>query len=212
MMIVTSPTSAMSSTHVTHFNGLIAPAAWGAPFQLPGPMPPPGPGPFPRPPLLVVLIPMDGTVMTSQGSVDHGILVTLIVLLTDPITHSPTLMFVGNSTVADFQVDSRLTAASLDATVQGIDFVSFSPKTVMISVSWTATDPITGTLSPIVRTNMENRVQFDSFSLFLHMSSQMRLATASGTMTVMGGATIPLPPTPSAIARADVGTMTRIQL
>jgi hypothetical protein len=155
---------------------------------------------------------MDGTVMTSQGSVDHGILVTLLVLMMDPITHIPTLMFVGNSTVADFQVDSRLTRASLDAIVQGIDLVSFSPKTVTISVSWTATDPLTGTLSPIVRTNMENRVQFDGFSLFLHLSSQMRLASASGTMTLMGGTTIPLPPTPAAIARADVGTVTRIQL
>jgi hypothetical protein len=132
--------------------------------------------------------------------------------MTDPQTHIPTLSFIGNSTVADFQVDSRLTAASLDATVQGIDLVSFSPKTVTISVSWTATDPLTGMLSPITRTTMENRVQFDGFSLLLHMSSQMRLATASGTITVMGGATIPLPPAPAAIARADLGTVTRIPL
>jgi len=212
MMIVTSPTSAMSSTHVTHFNGLIAPAAWGTPFQLPGPTPPPGPGQFPPPPLLVLLIPLDGNMMTSQGSVNHGVLVTLLVLMTDPETQLPTLSFIGNSTVADFQVDSRLTTASLDATVQGIDLVSFSPKTITISVSWTATDPITGMLSPITRMTMENRVQFDGFSLLLHMSSQMRLATASGTLTVMGGATIPLPPAPAAIARADVGTVTRIQL
>jgi hypothetical protein len=59
---------------------------------------------------------------------------------------------------------------------------------------------------------MENRVHFDGFSFLIHISSQMRLATASGTMTVTGGATIPLPPTPAAIARADVGTVTRIPL
>ncbi len=212
MMILTSPTSAISSTNVTHFSGLIAPAAWGVPFQLPGPTPPPGPGQFPPPPLLVLLIPLDGTMMTSQGSVNHGVLVTLLVLMTDPETNLPTLSFIGNSTVADFQVDSRLTTASLDATVQGIDLVSFSPKTITISVSWTATDPITGMLSPITRMTMENRVQFDGFSLLLHMSSQMRLATASGTLTVMGGATIPLPPAPAAIARADLGTVTRIPL
>ncbi len=212
MIILTSPTSAISSTNVTHFNGLIAPAAWGAPFQLPGPAPPPGPGQFPPPPLLVLLIPMDGTVMTSRGSVNHGVLVTLLVLMTDPETQLPTLSFIGNSTVATFQVDSRLTTASLDATVQGIDLVSFSPKTVTINVSWIATDPLTGMLSPITRTTMENRIQFDGFSLLLHMSSQMRLATASGTITVMGGATIPLPPAPAAIARADVGTVTRIPL
>ena len=211
-MILTSPTSAISSTNVTHFSGLIAPAAWGAPFQLPGPTPPPGPGQFPPPPLLVLLIPLDGTMMTSQGSVNHGVLVTLLVLMTDPETNIPTLSFIGNSTVADFQVDSRLTTASLDATVQGIDLVSFSPKTITISVSWTATDPITGMLSPITRTTMENRIQFDGFSLLLHISSQMRLATASGTLTVMGGATIPLPPAPAAIARADLGTVTRIPL
>jgi len=212
MIILTSPTSAIPSTNVTHFSGLIAPAAWGAPFQLPGPTPPPGPGQFPPPPLLVLLIPMDGTVMTSRGSVNHGVLVTLLVLMTDPETNIPALSFIGNSTVADFQVDSRLTTASLDATVQGIDLVSFSPKTVTINVSWTATDPLTGMLSPITRTTMENRIQFDGFSLLLHMSSQMRLATASGTITVMGGATIPLPPAPAAIARADVGTVTRIPL
>jgi len=136
----------------------------------------------------------------------------LVVLMTDPETQMPTLSFIGNSTMADFQVDSRLTTVSLDATVQGIDLVSFSPKTITISVSWTATDPLTGTLSPITRTTMENRVQFDGFSFLIHISSQMRLATASGMMTVMGGPTIPLPPTPAAIARADVGTMTRIPL
>ena len=212
MIILTSPTSAISSTNVTHFSGLIAPAAWGAPFQPPGPAPPPGPGQFPPPPLLVLLIPMDGTVMTSRGSVNHGVLVTLLVLMTDPETQLPTLSFIGNSTVATFQVDSRLTTASLDATVQGIDLVSFSPKTVTINVSWTATDPLTGMLSPITRTTMENRVQFDGFSFLIHISSQMRLATASGTMTVMGGATIPLPTAPAAIARADVGTVTRIPL
>src|SRR2546425_12645871 len=212
MMILTSPTSAISSTNVTHFGGLIAPAAWGAPFQLPGPTPPPGPGQFPPPPLLVLLIPIDGTVMTSQGSVNHGILVTLMVLMTDPETQLPTLSFIGNSTVATFQVDSRLTTASLDATVQGIDLVSFSPKTITINVSWTATDPLTGMLSPITRTTMENRVQFDGFSLFLHISSQMRLATASGTMIVMGGETIPLSPAPAAIGRADLGTVTRLPL
>src|SRR6266699_2717218 len=43
MMILTSPTSAISSTNVTHFSGLIAPAAWGAPFQLPGPTSPRAP-------------------------------------------------------------------------------------------------------------------------------------------------------------------------
>src|SRR6266852_94780 len=111
MMILTSPASAFSSTHVTHFSGLIAPAAWGTPFQLPGPTPPPGPGQFPPPPLLVFLIPLDGTVMTSQGSVNHGVMITLLVLMTDPETNIPTLSFIGNSTVANFQVDSRLTTA-----------------------------------------------------------------------------------------------------
>src|SRR6266436_1771698 len=212
MMILTSPTSAISSTNVTHFSGLTAPAAWGVPFRLPGPTPPPGPGQFPPPPLLVLMIPLDGTMMTSQSSVNHGVLVTLLVLMTDPETNIPTLSFIGNSTVADFQVDSRLTTASLDATVQGIDLVSFSPKTITISVSWTATDPITGMLSPITRTTMENRIQFDGFSFLIHISSQMRLATASGTLTVMGGATIPLPPAPAAIARADLVTVTRIPL
>jgi hypothetical protein len=139
-------------------------------------------------------------------------MVTLVVLMTDPETQMPTLSFIGNSTAADFQVNSRLAAASLDATVQGIDLVSFSPKTITITVSWTATDPLTGMLSPITRMSMENRVQFDGFSFLIHISNQMRLATASGMMTVMGGPTIPLPPTPAAIARADVGTMTRIPL
>ena len=38
------------------------------------------------------------------------------------------------------------------------------------------------------------------------------LAIASGTLTVEGGPTVPLPPSPSAIARADVGTITRTSL
>ena len=213
-MILTSPMSAASSSQVIQFNGLISPAAWGAPFQLPG-SPPPGPGPFPPPPpppLLVVLLPSDGRIMTGQGSVQQGIFVMLLVLMTDPVTHMPTLNFVGNSTMANFQVDARLTSASLSATVQGFDLVSFSPKTVTISVSWTAIDPLTGTLSPITRTTMDSRVQFGGFSLLLHMSSQMRLATASGTLAVVGGPTIPLPPAPAAIARADFGIITRTPL
>jgi len=210
MMIFTSPMSAASSSQITQFNGLISPAAWGAPFQLPG-SPPPGPGPFP-PPLLVVLLPSDGRIMTTQGSVQQGIFVMLLVLMTDPVTHMPTLSFVGNSTMANFQVDARLTSASLSATVQGFDLVSFSPKTVTISVSWTAIDPLTGVLSPITRTTMENRVQFGGFSLFLHIFSQMRLATASGTLAVVGEPMIPLPPAPAAIARADFGIITRTPL
>ena len=211
-MIMTSPLSAASTSQVIHFSGLIAPAAWGAPFQPPGSPPSPGPGPFPPPPLLVVLFPTDGQVMTGQGSVQHGVFVTLLVLMSDPVTQMPILSFVGNSTTASFQVDPRLTTASLSATVQGIDLVSFSPKTVTITVSWTATDPLTGMLNPIVRTTMESRVQFNGFSFFLHVSSQMRLAIASGTLTVVGGPTVPLPPTPSAIARADIGTITRTPL
>jgi len=213
MMILTSPTSAASSSssQVSHFNGLISPATWGAPFQLPG-SPPPGPGPFPPPPLLVVLLPTDGNIMTSQGSVEHGVFIMLLVVMTDPVTQMPILSFVGNSTMASFQVDSRLTTASLSATVQGMDFASFGPKTVTVTVSWTATDPLTGMLNPVIRTTMENRVQFGGFSLLLHISSQMRLATASGMLTVIGGPTIPLPPAPAAIARADVGTITRTPL
>src|SRR5436309_1634710 len=57
-----------------------------------------------------------------------------------------------------------------------------------------------------------NRVQFGGFSLLLHISSLMRLATASVMLTVIGGPTIPLPPAPAAIARADVGTITRTPL
>ncbi len=214
MMILTSPMSAASSSQVIQFNGLISPAAWGAPFQLPG-SPPPGPGPFPPPPpppLLVVLLPSDGHIMSGQGSVQQGIFVMLIVLMTDPVTGMPTLNFVGNSTMANFQVDARLTSASLSATLQGFDLVSFSPKTVTLSVSWTAIDPLTGTLSPITRTTMESRVQFGGFSLLLHMSSQMRLATASGTLAVVGGPTITLPPAPATIARADFGIITRTPL
>ena len=213
-MILTSPMSAASSSQVIQFNGLISPAAWGAPFQLPG-SPPPGPGPFPPPPpppLLVVLLPSDGHTMSGQGSVQQGIFVMLIVLMTDPVTGMPTLNFVGNSTMANFQVDARLTSASLSATLQGFDLVSFSPKTVTLSVSWTAIDPLTGTLSPITRTTMESRVQFGGFSLLLHMSSQMRLATASGTLAVVGGPTITLPPAPATIARADFGIITRTPL
>ncbi len=213
-MILTSPMSAASSSQVIQFNGLISPAAWGAPFQLPG-SPPPGPGPFPPPPpppLLVVLLPSDGHIMSGQGSVQQGIFVMLIVLMTDPVTGMPTLNFVGNSTMANFQVDARLTSASLSATLQGFDLVSFSPKTVTLSVSWTAIDPLTGTLSPITRTTMESRVQFGGFSLLLHMSSQMRLATASGTLAVVGGPTITLPPAPATIARADFGIITRTPL
>src|SRR5467141_900329 len=114
MMILTSPTSAASSLQVSHFSGLILPAAWGAPFQLP---PSPGPGPFPPPPLLVVLLPTDGQTMTGQGSVQHGVFVTLLVLMSDPVTQMPILSFVGNSTTASFQVDPRLTTASLSATM-----------------------------------------------------------------------------------------------
>src|SRR3989442_10248102 len=99
MMILTSPTSAISSTNVTHFSGLIAPAAWGVPFQLPGPSPPPGPGQFPPPPLLVFLIPLECTVMTSQGSINNGHKITLIVLFTDPETNIPTLSSEDNSSV-----------------------------------------------------------------------------------------------------------------
>ena len=207
-MLLTSPLTAASSTQVVHFSGLIAPAAWGAPFQLPGPPGPPGPGQFPPPPLLVALLPIDGTVMTSRGQAEHGILVTLLVTMADPITHMPTLMFIGNSTTASFQVDPTLTTASLQATVQGMDLVTFSPKTITITVSWTATNPLTGTLNPIVRTTVDNRVQFGDFSLSMHLSTQMRLALASGTLTVTGGPTIPLPPSPAAIARAELGTLT----
>src|SRR2546426_6336356 len=194
MMIVTSPLSAASTSQVIHFSGLIAPAAWGAPFHPPGPPPPPGPGPFPPPPLLVVLLPTDGQTMTGQGSVQHGVFVTLLVLMSDPVTQMLILSFVGNSTAASFQVDPRLTTASLSATVQGIDLVSFSPKTVTITGSWPATDPLTGMLSPIVRTTMESRVQFNGFSLFLHVSSPKRLAIASRTLTVVGGTTGSPPP------------------
>src|SRR3989441_9884144 len=209
MMTLTSPMSAASSSQVIHFSGLIAPAAWGAPFQPPGSPPPPGPGPFPPPPLLVVLFPTNGKIITGQGSVHHGVFVTLLVLMTYPTTQITTLIFAGNSTSASFQVDPRLTTASFSATVQGIDLVSFSQKTVTITVSWTATDPLTRTLNPIIRTTMESRVQFNGFSLFLHGFSQMRLATAPRTLTVVGGATGPLPPAPSAIARGDNGTNTR---
>src|SRR5437899_7911298 len=211
MMILTSPMSAASSSQVIQFNGLISPAAWGAPFQLPG-SPPPGPGPLPPPPLLVVLLPSDGHMMTARGSVQQGIFVMMLVLMTDPVTGMPILNFVGNSTMANFQVDARLTSASLSTTVQGFDLVSFSPKTVTITVSWTAIDPLTGVLSPITRTTMENRVQFGGFSLFLHIFSQMRLATASGTLAVVGEPMIPLPPAPAAIARADFGMITRTPL
>src|SRR6266581_3109312 len=166
MMILTSPMSVVSSSQVVQFNGLISPATWGAPFQLPG-SPPPGPGPFPPPPLLVVLLPSDGHIMTGQGSVQQGIFVMLIVLMTDPVTGMPTLNFVGNSTMANFQVDARLTSASLSATLQGFDLV---------------------------------------------LSSPMRLATASGTLAVVGGPTITLPPAPATIARADFGIITRTPL
>src|SRR2546425_5464812 len=204
MMILTSPMSAAPSSQVIHFSGLIAPAAWGAPFQPPGSPPPPGPGPFPPPPLLVVLFPTDGQIITGQGSVHHGVFVTLLVLMTDPTTQMPTLIFAGNSTSASFQVDPRLTTASLSATVQGIDLVSFSQKTVTITVSWTATDPLTRTLNPIIRTTMESRVQFNRFSLFLHGSSPMRLATRSRTPTILGGPPGPLPPAPPRHAWAHI--------
>jgi len=136
----------------------------------------------------------------------------LLVLITDQVTQIPVLSFAGNSTTASFQVDPRLTTASMSATVQGIDLVSFSPKTVTITVSWTATDPLTGMLNPLVHTTMESRVQFNGFSFFLQISSQMRLAIASATLTVVGGPTVPLPPAPSAIARAEIGTITRTPL
>jgi hypothetical protein len=147
--------------------------------------------------------------MTSQGSAQHGILVTLLVAMTDPATHIPTLLFIGNSTSANFQVDPRLTTASLLATVQGIDLVSFSPRTITLTISWTATNALAGALSPIIRTTIDNRVQFGDFSLAMHLSSQMRFAIASGTLTVTGGPTIPLPPAPAAIARAELGTITQ---
>src|SRR2546428_3450446 len=169
------------------------PSAWVAPSHPPGPPPPPGPGPSPPPPLLVVLFPTDGKIITGQGSVHHGVFVTLLVLMTDPTTQMPTLIFAGNSTSASFQVDPRLTTASFSATVQGIDLVSFSQKTVTITVSWTATDPLTRTLNPIIRTTMESRVQFNGFSPFLHRSSPMRLPDASRTPEVVGGTTGPPP-------------------
>src|SRR5205807_9758524 len=117
-----------------------------------------------------------------------------------------------NSTMRNFQVDERLTSASVSATVQWFELDAFSPKTVAITVSWTAIEPLTGMFSPITRTTMESRVQFGGFSLLLHMTGQMRLATASGTLVVVGGPTIPLPPAPAAIARADFGVITRTPL
>src|SRR3989442_14246525 len=206
MMILTSPMSAASSSQVIHFSGLIAPAAWGAPFQPPGSPPPPGPGPFPPPPLLVVLFPTDGQIITGQGSVHHGVFVTLLVLMTDPTTQMPTLIFAGNSTSASFQVDPRLTTASLSATVQGIDLVSFSRKTGTITVSWTATDPLTRTLNPIIRTTMESRVQFKRFSPLLHVSSHMRPAPPSRTPIILGRTTSPPPPAPTAPCTAKIWT------
>src|SRR5438445_12928410 len=137
MMILTSPMSAASSSQVIQFNGLISPAAWGAPFQLPG-SPPPEPGLLPPPPLLVVLLPSDGHIMSGQGSVQQGIFVMLLVLMTDPVTHMPALDFVGNSTMADFQVDARLTSASLSATVPGVELVSIRTKTRTLSVAFTS--------------------------------------------------------------------------
>src|SRR2546428_7217177 len=164
MIILTSPMSAASSSQVIQFNGLISPAAWGAPFQLPG-SPPPEPGMLPPPPLLVVLLPSDGHIMTGPGSVQQGIFVMLLVLMTDPVTNMPTLNFVGNSTMASFQVDARLTSASLSATLQESDPVSFTRKPVTISASGTAIVPITETLGPIPRTPMGSRVRFGGFSL-----------------------------------------------
>src|SRR5260370_12191613 len=202
MMIVTSPLSAASTSQVIHFSGLVAPAGWGAPFQPPGSPPSPGPGPFPPPPLLVVLFPTDGQVMTGQGSVQHGVFVMLLVLMSDPVTQMPILSFVGNSTTASFQVDPRLTTASLCATVQAIAVVSFSPKTVTITVSWTATDPLTGMLNPIVRTPMNSRVQFNSFSLSPHVSTLTSRPIPASTITYALGAPIPLPPTPPPIPQA----------
>src|SRR3989449_9587310 len=105
-----------------------------------------------------------------------------------------------------------MATASLGATGPGSGGASLSAKTVTRTVAWAATDPLTGMLNPIVRTTMESRVQFNGFSLFLHVSSQMRLAIASGTLTVVGGPTVSLPPAPSAIARADVGNITRTPL
>src|SRR3989442_14756799 len=212
MMIPLPPKRPESAAMGIILSDFIVPAGGGGPFHPPGSPPSPGLGPFPPPPLLVVLFPTDGQIMTGQGSVHHGVFVTLLVLMTDPTTQMPTLIFAGNSTSASFQVDPRLSTPSLSATVQGIDLVSFSRKTVTITVSWTATDPLTRTLTPIIRPTMESRVQFNGFSLFLPVSSQMRLATASGTLTVVGGPTVPLPPAPSAIARADIGTITRTPL
>src|SRR5205807_724307 len=212
MIILTSPISAASpSTLVVDFSGLTAPAAWGAPLPTPG-SPNPGPGQFPPPPLLVAVIPIDGEMMTGQGAVQHGTLVELLVLMTDPTTHLPTLSLFGNSTTATFQVDSRLTTASLSATVQGIDLLTMSTKTVTITLSWSAIDPLTGTLSPILRSTMESHFSAGGFSLILHENMQMRVATASGMLTIAGGPTIPLPPDPAAIARANIGTVTKIPL
>src|SRR5207245_10230468 len=107
MMIFTSPMSAASSSQITQFNGLISPEAWGAPFQLPG-SPPPGPGPFP-PPLLVVLLPSDGRLMPTHGSVQQGVLVVLLVLMTDTVNHIPRWSCVGNLTVQKAAAAGALT-------------------------------------------------------------------------------------------------------
>src|SRR5207245_9579689 len=122
---------------VVHFSGLTAPAAWGAPLPTPG-SPNPGPGQFPPPPLLVALIPIDGEMMTGPAAVQHGTLVELLVLLTDPTTHLPTMRLFANSTTATFQVDSRLTTASLSATVQEIDLLTMTTKTIIITLSCSA--------------------------------------------------------------------------
>jgi len=212
MMALSSPLSAASTSHlVVQFNGHTAFAVWGAPLPTPGPNPP-SPGPFPLPPLEVLLIPVNGHMITSSGTRMQGTLVTLVVMMTDPLTQLPTMSFFGNSTIANFQVDSRLTGASLNATVEGFDLVSLSPRTMIVTVTWTAMDPLTGTLNPIVRTSSENHFRTGGFSIVTHFSSQMRLATASGTITMLSGPTIPLPPTLAAIAKIDSGTITRVPL
>jgi hypothetical protein len=77
------------------------------------------------------------------------------------------------------QVDNRLTAASLQVTITGVDFVTGADVVVQVDLDWTGT----GTL---FTTSQKTREKIPGGMLIWHFMGKQRGATASGTVSLDG--------------------------
>jgi hypothetical protein len=113
-------------------------------------------------------------------------------------------IFASTTDAVALQVDSRLTVASLQVTIPGIDFVSGTEVLVAVDLDWTGT-------GNLVTTSEKTREVFPGGVLITHFSGTRRDATASGTVSL---GDVNLTPEPSEVgsifdARSSLLTIER---